>query len=128
MRCSFENVKVCSTGLKVKVGCAISASCQLGYFGARLGETPPRGATQVGQGRLAVSTNWEAEARLRTRDDMAISGFASSQPLSCERASADFHFVSSPTSSGDLITHLDDPRGGFLAPSFDREVYETNSE
>ena len=70
----------------------------------------------------------EVEARLRTRDDMAISGFASSQPLSCERASADFHFVSSPTSSGDLITHLDDPRGGFLAPSFDREVYETNSE
>ena len=37
------------------------------------GETPPRGATQVGQGRLAVSTNWEAEARLRTRDDMAKS-------------------------------------------------------
>ena len=40
VRCSFENVKVCSTGLKVKVGCAISASCQLGYFGARLGGNP----------------------------------------------------------------------------------------
>jgi len=32
--CSFENVKVCSTGLKVKeVGFAISASCQLSDFG-----------------------------------------------------------------------------------------------
>src|SRR5215831_8662494 len=31
--CSFENVKVCSTGLKVKeVGFAISASCQLSDF------------------------------------------------------------------------------------------------
>src|SRR5215813_11893009 len=32
--CSFENVKVCSTGLKVKeIGFAISASCQLSDFG-----------------------------------------------------------------------------------------------